>query len=142
MNNNQLIHTTMLKFQRSKSILINHKRTKKLIEHKRVKIKENLKLLLVEKNHYGLFELQKSHKTAIVIPFFTTATIVYPQIGDSSSKTSKNSLSHEELKFIKERNHVDALKNLVRNRSIGFIEKSPSSSTFQELNLLLILSLC
>lgn len=43
----------------------------------------------------------------------TTTIIVHPQIEESSSKTSDISRSFEELKALKERNHVEALRKFM-----------------------------
>lgn len=55
-------------------------------------------------------------------------TIVHPPIGDSSSKTSSTSISLKELKAMKKRNHVDALRKLMSNQGITSVEKPLISS--------------
>lgn len=62
---------------------------------------------------------------------FGAATITHPPIQDSSSNTS---LSREEIMDIKEQNHVEALRRLVKSWGMSIVSCS-SSSSVDESNL-------
>lgn len=69
------------------------------------------------------------------VPFSTTTTIAPSEAGYSSSKTFSTYLIHEEIKTIKKKDHVEALRKLISNQSIGSIGKSPCSSTMSSSGL-------
>lgn len=61
-------------------------------------------------------------------PLSTIMTIVHPLIQNPSSNIFDTPLNRQELKAIKEKNLVEALKKFMNSRGISF-EKSPSSLT-------------
>ena len=120
---------TMLKYKRDKSMLIKHKNTKMLIKHERIKIKENLKLLLSKKNNLRLFKLHKVHQQPLRFHFRLHILLLTLKLNIIHPKPLTLLSSIGELKAIKERNHAEALRKLMSSRGIDSVEKSPSSST-------------